>query len=276
MRVLFGSWRYLFKNIWYVLYYAIMPGIFFALSLDFRSIRSFLDAFFTGAPAVSFLQIFRVFSIIGFGSWLNALYAVGLLLSIALFSSIMLSLVEKHMRIGKRTSSGVFRQFPNTFLSSLFMTLFYAVIYEVWCVVLAAIGYAFGSIIKVTIGIYCVWIACFLLFLIVLLYIVTVFYLWFPCMQITGFSPYEALRYSYQLVIKVRWKMVFSMLVSILAYFVVISAAAMFIPHLPFMLVAFVAFALLYLNFCIRMETAYFEADKIDREDLIRSYRRLG
>ena len=66
------------------------------------------------------------------------------------------------------------------------------------------------------------------------------------------------------------------MLISILAYLVVISAASMFIPHLPFMLVAFVAFVLLYLNFCIRMETAYFAADKIDREDLIRSYRRLG
>lgn len=275
MRVIFGSWKYLFKNIWYVLCYAILPAVFFALSLDYKSIHSFLDAFFAGTPSVSFLQIFSVFSFIRIDSWLGALYGVGLILSIAFFSSIMLSLVEKHMRIGKRTASGAFRQLPNIFVSSLLITLLYAFIYEVWCVVLAAICYAFGSIIKVTIGVYVVWIACFIVLLSVLLYVVTVFYLWLPCLQITGFSPYEALRYSYQLVIKARGKVMLSMLISILCYLVVVSAVALFVPYIPFMLVAFVLFVFLFLNFCIRMETVYFETDKIDREDLLLSYKRL-
>lgn len=275
MRVLFGSWKYLFKNIWYVLAYAIIPGIFFALSLDFKSIHGFLESFFTGSPSVSFLHIFRTFSFIRTDSVLGALYGVGLVLSVALFSSLMLSLVEKHMRIGKRTISGAFRQLPNIFVSSLLITVLYLVIYEVWCVVLAAVCYAFGSIIKATLGIYLVWVACFILLIGVLLYIVTVFYLWLPCLQITGFSPYEALRYSYQLVVKARGRIILSMAMSVIAYWIALALVAIFFPHFPFMIVAFVLFVFLFLNVCIRMETVYFETDKIDREDLIRSFKRL-
>ena len=36
-----------------------------------------------------------------------------------------------------------------------------------------------------------------------------------------------------------------------------------------------VLFALLYLNFSIRMETVYFETDKLDREDELHRYREL-
>ncbi|MDE5897544.1 MAG: hypothetical protein K2H43_07005, partial [Clostridia bacterium] len=62
MRIVFGSWKYLFKNLWYVLPFAIVPAIFLALSLDYTAISSLVRSFFTGNPRAGFLDYFRAWS----------------------------------------------------------------------------------------------------------------------------------------------------------------------------------------------------------------------
>ena len=71
MSVLFSSGKYMFKNFWYVLLFAVLPAIFLALSLDYRSIHDYVVAFLTGEPRVEFLDFFCIWSLFHFHSLLS-------------------------------------------------------------------------------------------------------------------------------------------------------------------------------------------------------------
>ncbi len=272
MRIVFGSWKYLFKNLWYILPFAVAPGVFLTLSVDYGAISDLMRGFFSGTPRAHFLTYFSAFSLLRI-DLLGGIYNICAFLCIAVFMTLMLSLVEKHMRLGKRTGSGAFAQFGNLLLSALGITLAYFVLYEIWAVVLSAVMFAVASV-KSTVIVYLLDAGVFILFAVALLYLVTVCYLWFPCKQVTGFGNYDAFLYSYRLMSGVRGRLVLSLSISALAI-----AAAMiglsFVHELIFCGVAFFLFTFAFLNFCVRMETVYFAADKIDREDLLRSYREL-
>lgn len=275
MRIVFGNWKYIFKNLWLVLPFALLPALFLSLSVDYTKIAVYVKNLFTGNPRAEFIDLFRTWSLIRFDSVLGAVYSVLSFVCVVFFMAFMLSLVEKHMRIGKRTLSGAFSQLGNVFLTSAFITFLYLIIYEAWGIVIAAILYAVGAFAGTAAGTYLLSALVFAVLVFALAYVVSVFYLWFPCLQITGFRPYEAFRYSYQLMTGVRWRLVLSFLLSLAVVFAAVAASAYFLPEVLFRAVLFVMFVFLFLSFCIRMETVYFETDKIGREDLIRSYREL-
>lgn len=271
MRNLFDSWKYIFKNIWFLLPFAVVPVVFLALSLDYSEIHRLMTGFFTGAPRMGFEEYFRVWSFIRIDSWLGGIYSFLAFVSVAVFTALMLSFVEKHLRIGKRSLSGIYGGFVSVIFSSFVFTLAYTVLYELWALLLSALLFLIASI-PVTPLVYVFFVAAFLLFTLALLYVATVFYLWFPCRQMTGLGFYNAFLCSYRLMTPVRRKLVLSYLISVVCAFLVIGAASL-LPEFGFRLIAVVVFCLLYLSFTVRMETCYFEADKLDREDILHSYK---
>lgn len=124
MRIVFGSLKYLFKNIWYILPYAILPAVFFTLLLDYSAISDLVGAFFSGTPNSDFLLNFRAMSLLRI-DLLGGIYTVCAFVCFVVFETLMLSVVEKHMRLGKRTMSGAFTQFGNLLLSVIGFTLVY-------------------------------------------------------------------------------------------------------------------------------------------------------
>ena len=72
----------------------------------------------------------------------------------------------------------------------------------------------------------------------------------------------------------VRWKLIASHALSIAAAVVVLCGMT-YLPEIVFRGVALGLCLLLYANLFIRMETVYFETDKLDREDIIKSYKEL-
>lgn len=271
MRNLFDSWKYIFKNIWFLLPFAVVPVVFLALSLDFTEIHKLMVGFFTGSPRLGFDEYFRVWSFIRIDSWLGGIYSLLAFVTVAVCTALMLSFVEKHMRIGKRTLSGIYGGFVSVIFSSFVFTLVYTALYELWALLFSAFLFLIAAI-PVTPLVYVFFVGAFLLFTIALLYVATVFYLWLPCRQMTGFGFYDAFLYSYRLMVGVRWRLVLSYLISVVSAFLVLGAASL-LPEFGFRLLAVVVFCLLYLSFCIRMETCYFETDKLDREDILHSYR---
>lgn len=273
MRIMFGHWKYIARNIWAVLPFAIVPAVFLALSLDYVSIGTLVEGFFTGNPHADFLLLFRALSIIRIDSVAGGLFGVGAFISTVFFMALLLAVVEKHMRIGKRTLSGISTQFLHLLGPVFGVTLFYTVLYEIWAVVLSALLFVVSALDAVAL-VYVLFCIVFVLFLLAFLYVVSVFYLWLPCKQITGFGAYDALLYSYRLLGGVRRRLVFSLLLSLGALFAILIGCS-FLPVYVFWAIAFIAYVFLFLSFSIRMETVYFATDKLDREDLIRSYREL-
>ncbi len=271
MRALFEHWKYIFKNFWFVLPFALLPAVFLALSLDYSGINVFVRAFCTGDPRTGFLDYFRVWSMIRVDSLLGGIFDLLAFVCIVVFVTLLLALVEKHMRIGKRTLSGLYSEFWNLLLPVLLITLAYLALYELWAVILAALLFVIAQF-QATALVYFFSALVFLLVTFALLYAATVLYLWLPCKQVTGFGAYEAFVYSYRLMTGVRWQLLFSLSVSFLSGMVVVGAAA-FLPEAAFRPIVIVLYCLLISSFSVRMETVYFRTDKLDREDLLLSYR---
>ncbi len=271
MRKLFDSWEYLFKNAWFVLPFAILPAVFLALSVDYTAVHAFLMGVFTGDPRMDFGAYFRTWSLIRIDSVLGGIWSVLAFVTAVLFGALMAAFVEKHMRIGKRTLSGVPSAFLSLLPSMLMISLVYVALYELWALIVSALFFAVASF-ESTALVYIGFAIVFLGLTFVLFFVSTVFYLWLPCRQSTGFRTYEAMLYSYRLMIGVRRRILVSFLISYAGAAAVLVAASL-LPGYGFRLIAMPVYLLLFTNFFVRMETLYFETDKLDREDILHSYR---
>lgn len=273
MRIVVEQWKYIFKNLWFVLPFAVVPAVFLALSVDFRDISLVTHSLFFGSFDLSFYEIFSAWTFFRIDSVLGVIYSVLAIICLVLFSSLLLAFVGKHMRIGKRTLSGVIPEFVNHTFSAFVFVLVFGAIYEIWALILSAVLYMIVSIASKTAA-RILFIFISLIFMAALLYIVSAIYLWLPCKVHTGFRAYEAFLYSYRLVSGVRWRLYLSFLLSYAPCFLVLFGAS-FGPEWISRLLAIVLYLFGFLSFIVRMETLYFETDKLDREDLLRSYRGL-
>ncbi len=273
MRIVFGNWKYLFKNFWYVLACGLVPAVFIALSFDYTAMAEFVHGYFGGTPRTGFLEMLRAFAPVRIDSALGGVYTAFAYILSSVFAAFLLSLVEKHMRIGKRTLSGVGAEMKNLLLPAFLIIFLFYVLGEAAAIILAAIMFAIFSI-SSTVLVYILTALAFFVVLFVFLYVFEAFYLWLPCMQITGFRPYHAFLYSYRLSIGVRWKLIAAHALSVLVAIVLLGGTA-FLPEIVFRAAALVLSLFLYTGIFVRMETVYFETDKLDREDVIKSYKDL-
>jgi membrane protein CcdC involved in cytochrome C biogenesis len=104
---------------------------------------------------------------------------------------------------------------------------------------------------------------------VLLLYLVSLIYLWLPCMQITGFRAVEALQYSHRLFTPVKWKILGGQILFLLFAEGLICLCAVFVPGwLVFTVLTTALYTILLLIFIVRMQIAYFDRDQIERADL--------
>lgn len=271
MRTVFGHWKYIIKNLWFVLPFAVLPAVFLALSLDYAALGELVRGLFAGDLHHSFLEYFGAFGLLRFNDVPGAVFDVLAVVCAVFFTAFLLTFVEKHMRIGKRTMSGVLSGLVRILPSALAVTFLYLAIYEVWAVILSAVCFAISAISAVPLA-YVLFFVAFFAVSFALVYVSTIFYLWLPCRQVTGFGPYDAFIYSYRLMMGVRWKLVFAFAVSFLAGIVLVGGLCA-APEFVFRIVCVLVFLFLFLSFTIRMEAVYFAQDKLDREDELMSYR---
>ena len=272
MNYTIASIKYILKNFWYILPFSILPALFLSLSIDKFAIQKVLTDYLTGKPGGSFPIIFRAISIFNFRD-VGAFFAglAGIVLMVVCVS-LMLALIEKHMRIGKRTYNGIFSNLNDNLLSTCGICLFYVLIYEVWAVLISALLFL-AYLVENVVAVYILSVIIFFSMHFVLLYVVSLFYLWLPCLQITGFRAFEALRYSYQLVAPVKMRIVFGQWISVTISEILIGLTAIFVPMRGF---SFAAAAVLYMfmtvMFCVRMQVAYFDRAQLERADLKKYY----
>ena len=268
MRVIFGQWKYIIRNLWMVLPFAVVPAVFLSLSVDLVALKSVATSLFTGPFELTFTQIFRAWSFLRTDSFVGILYSIFAFVCLVFFSAILLTFVEKHMRIGKRSLSGILSQLETHIFAYIGFVLFLFTVYELWALVLSALLYMVSTMASKTAA-RVLFALISLLFIALLLYLVSIVYLWLPCRLHTGLKLHVAFLYSYNLMIGVRWQLYLSLAITYVVGFLVIFGCA-FGPDWLFRILAILVFLCAYSSFCVRMETLYFETDKIDREDLLR------
>ena len=260
--------KYICKNFLYILPFAFIPAVFFSLTISEGAVESVLGNFFGGTPKDSFWNIFQTVSIFNFSSWESVLFGFVGVVAIVVCVAMLTAFLEKHLRIGKRTLNGLLSKVNDNLISTCGYALLCLVVYEVWAVLLAALCFFVASVPNTVIT-YILLSVVYVGMHFVLLYALSVFYLWLPCMQITGFRAFEALRYSYQLVAPIQMKIALGQSVFLLFSGVFVGASVVLIDGvwLAFF-VATVFYTLMILSYFVRMLIVYFDRAQIERADL--------
>ena len=273
MKYTVESGKYLLKNFIYIFPFAIFSALFFSFSTDERAIINVLNAFFSGElSAWTFADLFCAISVLNFGSWRSIVFGiVGIIVTFPCVA-MMMALLEKHLRIGKRTFNGIGEKINDNLLSTCGYVVMLLIIYELWSLLAAAILY-FVSMISIPAVAYVAIAVFYLLLHLLLLWAISTIYLWLPCMQITGFRAFEALQYSYQLFMPEKWRTIFGQLIVLFVAETLICLCVIFVPNpIVFVLLTTLLYALIIMIYCVRMQIAYFDLDNIERADLNRYY----
>lgn len=150
--------------------------------------------------------------------------------------------------------------------------MLFAAIYELWALITSALLLCVTFIASKTV-IYAVSAAVWIGMHIALLSVISLFYLWLPCLQITGFKSFEALSYSYQLASGAKRTFVWEQFLSMAVSEILFGAVSIFVPWGWLKLVLNTAvFAGLILLFVTRMQVAYFDRAQLERADLRKYY----
>lgn len=260
--------KYIVKNFLYLFPFVILPSVFLSFTLDKPMIKQIMTGHFSGNPKASFPEFFRAISILNLRSLPAVIFGLAGVVLTVFCCAVLFAFLEKHMRIGKRTFNGVFGKLNENLLSTCGICLLMAGVYEVWSLVTAALLALIAMIGNVA-AVYVLSSALYLAMNVLLLFVLSFFYLWLPTLQITGLRPFEALKYSYELLEPVRAKTVFAQSVSLLCSQALLSVVAVFVPgRVVSIVVAAALYAILMLLFCVRMSVVYFDRSETERADL--------
>ncbi|MBQ7924525.1 MAG: hypothetical protein IJ329_04385 [Clostridia bacterium] len=272
MKYTIQSSKYALKNFIYLFPLAIIPAYFLSLSTDQEAIYCALESIFTGnINDFHFSHIFRAISIINFASWYSVVFGIAGVVMMIVCGALMMALLDKHMRIGKRTFTGVFAKLNDNLVSTTGFVLLILAIYELWALLTSGLVYVY-SLIPLNGLAYTLASVSYLVMHVVLIYVIGKIYLWLPCMQITGFKAFEALRYSQYLVSAMKWKLMISQLVVLFFVQAIICLCALSPYGWLFTLLTTLVYTLVIIIFCVRMMVAYFDREQIERADLKKYY----
>lgn len=267
------STKYIIKNFLYLLPFAVLPAFFLSLSLAKEEISCVLTAVFSGAlTELRFEHLFNAVSVLNFSSWESVISgAVGFIVLIACVAVVM-AILEKHMRIGKRSFRGILSKLNDNLQPTLLYAFVVLVVYELWSLLTATFVLLLSKIPVLWLA-YTLIGALFIAAHIALVYLLGLLYLWLPCMQITGFRTMEAFQYSYHLMAPVRWAILAVQTLMLVAVEWLICACALFIADgFVFALVTTIVYTVLIMFYCVRMEIAYFDRENMQRADEKRYY----
>ena len=273
MRYTVQSSKYVLKNFFYVFPFAAIPALLFCLSTDKEAIDFLLTSFFTGKISDwEFSIVFKSVSALSFSTWQSIVFGLIGIMATVVCVSLMMALMEKHMRIGKRTFNGIFSKLNDNFVSTSGYTVLLLLIYELFTLIVSALLFLLSRIPVAWLAYTCV-VGAYLIMIFAFLYGVGIIYLWLPCMQLTGFRPIEALNYSNQLTSSVKWRILFGQLFCLISSEIIISVCAIFMPTgIWFVVVTTLAYAFLIMVYCVRMQITYFDLDQIERMDKKKYY----
>lgn len=267
--------KYIFKNFFYIFPFAVFPAFLLSVSTDEGALIDVLTKLFKGEIFQwSFYKLFRAISVLSFFGWESVVFGIFFLPAIVVCVALMMALLDKHFRFGKRTFNGILSKLNDNFVSTCGYVFLIFLIYELWAVIFSALIFFASRIPVLSLG-YIFAGIFFIAMHVLLLYLLGTIYLLLPCMQITGFRTFEALRYSYQLATPVKWKILLSQIVILFCAEAILGACAIFIPDsVLFTILTTFLYAMMLMIYCVRMEIAYFDRDSIKREDISEYYRR--
>lgn len=268
MKYTVQSGKYILKNFFYIIPFAVLPAFLLSLATDEQALVSVLQKL-ANEDIIhwEYKELFRAISVLNFGSLKSVISGLLGSIMIIVCVAMMMALIEKHFRIGKRTYNGLFSKLNDNLISTAGYVFLILVIYEVWTLLLSAFLYAISRIPQVAVS-YPLAAIFFILMHVLLIYIIGALYLWLSCMQFTGFKAMEALHYSNQLLAPLKVRLLGVQLLTLFFAEFLICLCVVLAPNFVFFtIITTVLYAIMIMLYCVRMQIAYFDRDNIERAD---------
>ena len=141
------SSKYILKNFIYIFPFAVIPAFFLSIATDENALISVLRKFvYQKISEWEFYELFRAISVANFGSWQSVVFGILGIILIVVCVALMMALIEKHFRIGKRTFNGIFSKLNDNLISTAGYIFLILAIYQIWSVLLSAFLFAVSRI----------------------------------------------------------------------------------------------------------------------------------
>lgn len=249
----------------------LLPAIIAACALiplvmDFTVYDAIAESFRYGLLTPDFYTWFRMFFIFNLSGVHQAIISVLAYVGFTLLLGYVHSIVDKHIRFGMKSFKSILNGINGTAISCAGGTLLFFVCHAIVCSVMAAIMSTF-CLIQTPYAFIVGAILCFGIS-IVSLFVMEIFFLWFPCLEITGFRAYEALNYSYSLCHKSMGNIFVSIALPVLVISGITTALPFVINVYVTAIIVSALLGLLVIYLAVLEYIIYVNEEGITREDL--------
>jgi hypothetical protein len=258
---------YLKKNFIFLIVFAVIPAVMYAINNTTLNIYNFFIKISTHHK-FNFVEIYKSFSTINYNSFTKTLLSF---LATIVFVSLILAFIEKHMRIGKRTFKGIVGKLNDNIMPVFLLIFLFIIILEIWSVLLSAFLITAAIILQGTALLITSSIICLILYLLLFM-LMGLFVIWLPCILITGFNYSEAFVYSASLMADHKKDIVISLVLPYILCNLIAAFVHLAIGNTAGFIVLIVAFIIYFIYYTSLMYVIYFYLTKETREDLKKKY----
>ena len=252
---------YIYKNFWYLFLFTLIPTVGLTFTADRSLSFNFLNDIIY-YKSYSFFQVYSDFSlIVGKFSLLRVLVLVLTVFIVA----ILLSVIERHMRIGKLNLRNNFSSINENIISVLLIGAILVIIVEIWAVLLSMLLIFLNMLFS---GYVLYYICSFFILTgyAVLFAALPYLAIWICCRIITGYSFYDAFMYSVNL-LSGRLKRVYTAFVLPILIFIFIIILTDYFANQLTVAVIYIQNQFYCMYYLVLAFTVYFDLDKLERKD---------
>ena len=253
--------KYIIKNFGYLFLFTLIPAIGLTFTADKSAYFNFMNDIIH-YKSYNFFQVYSDFSLI---VTKFTLLRILVLIAIVFITAILLSIIEKHLRIGRLNFRNNFSRINENIISVLLIGAVLVIIVEAWAALLSAI-LMFLNMLFSGITLYFICYFFILSGYAGLFAIIPYLALWICCRNITGYSFYDAFMYSINLLSGKLKRIYFAFVLPILIFVSVILITDNFADKLTVVFV-YIQNQLYYMYYLVLAFIVYFDLDKLERKD---------
>jgi hypothetical protein len=258
--------KYLKNNILLLLPCYVIAVVCLTALINFEAYQTIAQSISKGSVSDSFLEWLRFFTLFNPENVFKIIAGIVAYVILILDLAFIHSLIDNHVRFGSRSIRSIASSFNINVVNSFIFTILAICFHFICGIILAAImktceliplnySYIFGLILSA-------------ILMIVIFFVCSLFMLWLPCVEITGFRKYEALNYSYALARQRVWKIFVAFAIPSIVIISISIAIGMTCHQIAAYIAMPLLIGLLFIYTSVMSYMVYADAEGIEREDL--------
>ncbi len=233
--------------------------------VDYGAVENIVNSYSDGQITASFADWFMAFMPYNSRNWLSVVLSIVGYIALVMDIAFIHSMVDKHIRFGSKSFRSIMSSYSINFIYGLIAMVAGMCAMLVLALLMALVMTAFSmlpSFAFIAGLVLCAALALLLAF------IAAHFFLWLPCVEITGYKITEAVYSSYAQAKTIRWRNFAAIVVPMIIATAITSLVGGFCGPVATGAAGAVCFGCAFMVISVASYMAYADAEGLEREDL--------